>query len=176
MLWSIPDGRILLITPDGRTVNNTPKSYSTKTICARSGNAYKNSKSGGPDPRRGHQWRNNRVDRVDNVQGPPSARGPRVPDQKIYLWRIKAEFTDKRQRRTKKFHDELSSDCRLTDPMLAFKVDVFYRLVDVAINQLELRFEGQRQVAQLFKFIFPDTMLHLSDAELETEARNLQTA
>ena len=28
------------------------------------------------------QWRNNRVDRVDNVQGPPSARGPRVPDQK----------------------------------------------------------------------------------------------
>ena len=122
------------------------------------------------------QWRNNRVDRVHNVQGPPSARGPRVPDQKIYLWRIKAEFTDKRQRRTKKFHDELSSDCRLTDPMLAFKVDVFYRLVDVAINQLELRFEGQRQVAQLFKFIFPDTMLHLSDAELETEARNLQTA
>ena len=28
------------------------------------------------------QWRNNRVDRVDNVQGPPSARGPRVPDKK----------------------------------------------------------------------------------------------
>ena len=110
------------------------------------------------------------------------SRGPRVPGapefqtKKIYLWRIKAEFTDKRQQRTKKFHDELSSDCRLTDPMLAFKVDVFYRLVDVAINQLELRFEGQRQVAQLFKFIFPDTMLHLSDAELETEARNLQTA
>jgi len=84
------------------------------------------------------------------------------------FWRIKAEFTDKRQRRTKKFHDELSSDCRLTDPMLAFKVDVFYRLVDVAINQLELRFEGQRQVAQLFKFLFPDTMLNLSDAELQT--------
>lgn len=74
------------------------------------------------------------------------------------FWRIKAEFTDKRQRRTKKFHDELSSDCRLTDPMLAFKVDVFYRLVDVAINQLELRFAGQRQVAQLFKFLFPDTV------------------
>ena len=92
------------------------------------------------------------------------------------FWRIKAEFTDKRQRRTKKFHDELSSDCRLTDPMLAFKVDVFYRLVDVAINQLELRFAGQRQVAQLFKFLFPDSMLNLSDAELETEARNLQTA
>ena len=32
------------------------------------------------------QWRNNRVDKVDNVHGPPSARGPRVPDQKkLYL-------------------------------------------------------------------------------------------
>ena len=49
-----------------------------------------------------------------------------------------------------------------------FKVDVFYKLVDVVINQLAWRFEGQRQVAELFKFLFSDTMLKLSDAELET--------
>ena len=50
-------------------------------------------------------------------------------------WGIKPEFTRKRQRPKKLFHDELSSDCRLTDPVLAFKVDVFYKLVDVAINR-----------------------------------------
>ena len=60
--------------------------------------------------------------------------------------------------------------------MQALKVDVFYNIVDVAINQLELRFEGQRHVADLFKFLFPDTMLKLSDAELETEAQSLQMA
>jgi len=47
--------------------------------------------------------------------------------------------------------------------MLAFKVDVFCKVVDVTINQLELRFEGQRQVAELFKCLFPDTMLKISD-------------
>ena len=75
------------------------------------------------------------------------------------------------------FTTSRSRDCRLTDPVLAFKVDVFYQLIDVALKQLELRFEGQRQVAEfgeLFKFLFPHTMLKLSDAELETEARNLQ--
>jgi len=51
-----------------------------------------------------------------------------------------------------------------------------YKLVDVAINQLELRFEGQRKVAELFKFMFPVTMLKLSDEELEIEANNLQIA
>jgi len=49
-------------------------------------------------------------------------------------------------------------------------------VVDVAINQLVWRFEGQRQVAELFKFLFPDSMLQLSDEELEIEAKNLQMA
>ena len=50
------------------------------------------------------------------------------------------------------------------------------KLVDVAINQLEWRFEGQRNVADLFKFLFPDVLLKLPDAQLETEAQNLQMA
>jgi hypothetical protein len=53
---------------------------------------------------------------------------------------------------------------------------VFYKLVDVAINQLLWRFEGQRNVADLFNFLFPDVLLKLSDAHLETEAQNLQMA
>ena len=59
-------------------------------------------------------------------------------------WGIKPLFAAKRQRYTKKIHDELSRDNRLTDREQAFKVEVFYRLIDVAINQLDWRFEGQR--------------------------------
>ena len=65
-------------------------------------------------------------------------------------WEIMPEFIDKRKKKTKKFHDELSTDCRLADPMQAFKVYVFFKLVDVAINQPVCRFDGQQQVAELF--------------------------
>ena len=91
-------------------------------------------------------------------------------------WGITLEFTDKRKKTTKKFHDELSTDCRFADPMQAFKVDVFYKLVDVAINQLVCRFDGQQQVAELFEFLFPDNLLKLSDSQLETQAKNLEIA
>jgi len=39
-----------------------------------------------------------------------------------------------------------------------------------------LQYEGQWQVAELFEFLFPDAMLKLSDAQLETEARTMQVA
>ena len=58
--------------------------------------------------------------------------------------------------------------------MQAFKVDMFYKLVDVAINQLEWRFEGQWHIADLVKFLFQDVILKLPDAQLETEAQSLQ--
>jgi hypothetical protein len=45
--------------------------------------------------------------------------------------------------------------------MQAFKVGVFYKLFDVAINQLELRLEAERhQVVELFKLLFSETMLN----------------
>ena len=84
------------------------------------------------------------------------------------IWGIKSQFIDKRNRRTKLFHDELAADCRLTDPNRQFQVDVFYKLLDVAINQLRSRFQGQQQVSSLFTFLFSGTMLRLTDIELET--------
>ena len=81
------------------------------------------------------------------------------------VWGVNLEFTSKRQRRRKLFHDELPADSRLNDPVRIFKVKVFYKLIDVAINQLEWRFEGQRQVAGLFTFLFPEEMLSLTDEE-----------
>ena len=70
-------------------------------------------------------------------------------------WGIQSEFTKKRQRCHKRFHDELSMDCRLADATQAFKVNVFYKILDVAIGQLEWRFEGQQLAAGLFGFHLP---------------------
>ena len=55
---------------------------------------------------------------------------------------INSEFTDKRQRQTKLFHDVLPVVLRLTDPMRIFQVEAFYKLVDVAMDHLEWYFEG----------------------------------
>lgn len=63
-------------------------------------------------------------------------------------------------------YDELST--RLTYPMRIFK------LVDVA--GVGLRFEVQRQVAGLLAFLFPKTMLGLTDEELQAHAEKLQQA
>ena len=91
-------------------------------------------------------------------------------------WGIPPEFTEKRLRYKKRFHDELSADCRLADPTEAFKVNVFYKMLDVAIGQLEWRFEGHQLVAGLFTFLFPKAMLKLDDAELEAKAKGLRKA
>ena len=51
--------------------------------------------------------------------------------------------------------------------MRIFKIEGFYKLIEAAINQLEWRFEGQRQVVGLFTFLFPEEMLSLTDEELQ---------
>ena len=86
---------------------------------------------------------------------------------------IKPLFTAKRQRHTKKFHDELSRDNRLTDQNMLLKL-MYFTNIDVAINQLDWCFEGQWQTADFFKFLFSNTMLKLSDTALENEAQKLQ--
>ena len=74
---------------------------------------------------------------------------------KSSAWGIRPELTEHRQRHKTRFHDNLLMDCRLADPTQAFKVNVFYKILDVAIGQLEWRFEGHKLVAGLFGFLFP---------------------
>ena len=45
--------------------------------------------------------------------------------------------------------------------------------IDVAINKLDWRFEGQRQIASLFKFLFQNTLLKPSNTELENETQQI---
>ena len=54
--------------------------------------------------------------------------------------------------RIKRFFDELASDSRIDDSERAFVVNVFYRAVDIAVTQIEVRFQGMRMVAEKFNF------------------------
>lgn len=88
-------------------------------------------------------------------------------------WGVTPEFQHKRDRTIKKFFDELASDERLRDPEKAFKVNIFYAVVDTALMQLRERFCGQGLVSDTFSFLFPKNLTQLSDEEVETPCRNL---
>ena len=85
-------------------------------------------------------------------------------------WSSSVTFENKRNRKTKRFFNELSTDRRLTDPEEAFKVNVFYQTVDNAIMQLKQRFEGQKMVTSLFSCLHPYNMSQLKSPQLETAA------
>jgi hypothetical protein len=86
------------------------------------------------------------------------------------FWSSSVTFENKRNRKTKRCFDELSTDQRLTDPEEAFKVNVFYQTVDNAIMQLKQRFEGQKMVTSLFSCLHPQNMSQLKSSQLETVA------
>ena len=79
---------------------------------------------------------------------------------------IPCNFKGSRKRKTKKHFDETSSDERLEDPEKRFRVNIFYNVLGVAINQLKSRFEGQSFVTDVFSFIFPRNLIKLEDKEL----------
>ena len=51
-------------------------------------------------------------------------------------WGTPIEFDKRRKRGVKRFFDELASDSRIEDPERAFKVNIFYRTIDVAVTQI----------------------------------------
>ena len=85
-------------------------------------------------------------------------------------WGCKAQFTQSRKIRTKRFFDELSEDTRLTDPEEYFKICVYFVCIDTAVVQLERRFTGMNTIANRFHFLHPSELLSAKDDELHTFA------
>ena len=85
-------------------------------------------------------------------------------------WCSSLEFTQKRNRKVKRFFDELSCDDSLSDPERWFKVNVFYKAVDTALMHLQMRFNGQSLVTNLFKFLYPKSLAKLSELVIAAKA------
>ena len=91
---------------------------------------------------------------------------------------VHAVFKDQRARRTKKHFFELCEDERLQNVEEYFKVNVFYRNIDIAISQHKKQFDGMNQIVQLFSFLLPcdleapDEALSVSASALEAQYAN----
>ena len=88
-------------------------------------------------------------------------------------WCSSLEFTQKRNRKVKRFFDELSRDDFLSDPERCFKINVFYKAVDTALMHLQMRFNGQSLVTNLFKFLYPKSLAKYELSELVIAANDV---
>ena len=88
-------------------------------------------------------------------------------------WGIPIEFEKRRKRGVKQFFDELASDSRIEDSERGFKINIFYRTIDVAVTQIEVRFKGMQMVAEKFDFLFPRNFVKLEVAEIKVATSNL---
>ena len=89
---------------------------------------------------------------------------------------LAVEFEKRRKPRLKRFFDELASDSRIDDSERAFVVNVFYRTVDIAVTQIEVRFQGMRMVAEKFNFLFPGNFVKLDVAQIKEATLNIVRA
>jgi hypothetical protein len=89
------------------------------------------------------------------------------------VWNTNSTFTQVRARRAPVFHDELTPGDRINDNEERFKVQIFYPIVDTALQQLEWRFKGQKEVTDLFSFLYPEKLTNISNEDLEVEVKRL---
>ena len=67
--------------------------------------------------------------------------GPRAVDLGVVeKWSINPEYPKGHQRKVKRYFYEIFEDDRLQDPESLFKVNVFYSVLDIIINQLRSHF------------------------------------
>lgn len=82
-------------------------------------------------------------------------------------WGVEPTFTKIRKRKTTKYFDELSSDERLLDAEQYFKTQIYYRTLDIIVEQLKHRFNGMNQVIKLFSSIIPTNICSMHEDELK---------
>ena len=81
---------------------------------------------------------------------------------------ISGDFTEKRPRKKKRFHDELASDEVPENAKEQFKRDVYLTAIDVIITQLEERFDESRCILSAFACLSPENLLNGTKDENES--------
>ena len=89
-------------------------------------------------------------------------------------WQIPAIFFQKRRKILKRHFDELSTDHRFDSSEEIFRINIFIKILDVVINQLDNRFKGMQEVVQLFSCIHPNKLLVMKEREIISCAEAIQ--
>lgn len=88
-------------------------------------------------------------------------------------WDVPQKFQEKRNRRVKRFYDEILQDYCFTSAEEHFKINVFYLTLDNAIIQLKERFTSLNNVFKIFEVIQPNSLINLTDEQIYNSANKL---
>ena len=77
-------------------------------------------------------------------------------------YKVTSHFKEARNRKTKRFHDELANDERLLNSLDKFRVNIFYPTIDTCINKVLIRFESFRAISTRFGFMMPGCQPNLT--------------
>ncbi|XP_065658998.1 zinc finger MYM-type protein 1-like [Hydra vulgaris] len=94
--------------------------------------------------------------------------------EKATTWQIPAIFFQKRRKIVKRHFDELSTDHRFDSSEEIFRINIFIKILDVVINQLDNRFKGMQEVVQLFSCIHPNKLTVIKEREIISCAEAIQ--
>ncbi|XP_065668169.1 zinc finger MYM-type protein 1-like [Hydra vulgaris] len=89
-------------------------------------------------------------------------------------WQIPAIFFQKRRKIVKSHFDELSTDHRFDSSEEIFRINIFIKILDVIVNQLDNRFKGMQEVVQLFSCIHPNKLMVMKEREIISCAEAIQ--
>ncbi|XP_065652950.1 zinc finger MYM-type protein 1-like [Hydra vulgaris] len=89
-------------------------------------------------------------------------------------WQIPAIFFQKRRKIVKRHFDELSTDHRFDSSEEIFRINIFIKILDVVINQLDNKFKGMQEVVQLFSCIHPNKLMVMKEREIISCAEAIQ--
>ena len=74
----------------------------------------------------------------------------------------------------KRHFDELSTDHRFDSSEEIFRINIFIKILDVVINQLDNRFKGMQEVVQLFSCTHPNKLMVMKEREIISCAEAIQ--
>lgn len=88
-------------------------------------------------------------------------------------WGVHSNFTKIRKKISPRMFDELSCDEREHDSEKYFKTQIYFRTLDIIMQQLNQGFSGTNQIVNIFNSLIPRNIYKMNENELKDSAFTL---
>ncbi|KAG5888214.1 hypothetical protein JTB14_035566 [Gonioctena quinquepunctata] len=89
-------------------------------------------------------------------------------------WSIQPKFQEKRNITSKKKFGEPNTQYLFSEREHFFKVNIYYKTLDIVLCQIKNRFEAMNTTVSKFNFLNPKLLVEMSEADLFRSSENLQ--
>ncbi|KAG5862740.1 hypothetical protein JTB14_001400 [Gonioctena quinquepunctata] len=89
-------------------------------------------------------------------------------------WSIQPKFQEKRNITSKKKFGEPNTQYLFSEKEHFFKVNIYYKTIDIVLCQIKNRFEAMNTTVSKFNFLNPKLLVEMSEADLFRPSENLQ--